>query len=96
MEQLITDQIRSFGPWAIAAVALIFYRKEITAALFAPREDRAVDKLLSDQNSNFSKNLVFFEQSTKDTAAILSVMREVLAVQRDIHTEMVRGGNDRR
>jgi hypothetical protein len=91
MEQLMAEQLRSLGPWVIAAVALIFYRKEITAALFAPRGDRAVEKLLSDQNNNFAKNLVYFEKSTKDTEAILSVSKEILEVQRDIYTEMVRG-----
>lgn len=97
METDLITALAQFGPWGAAAALIVFLRKEIAAVLSAPKEDRAVERLLSGMNEHLVTNLKLFgETNTKlgETNTKLEAMRavlvEILAVNRDIHTELVR------
>lgn len=88
MEQLITDWLRSLGPYAIGLAALFMYRREIKDALFAPKDERAVERLLGSMNEQFAENLRQFAAVRKETG-------DMVAILRDIHSEMIRNGRGR-
>lgn len=90
MDAELINNLADFGPWGIAAALLVFLRKEIAAVLSAPKEDRAVEQLLMAMNEQFISNMKLFIETNAKLEAVRAVLAEILAVSRDIHTELVR------
>ncbi len=90
METDLITALAQFGPWGAAAALIVFLRKEIAAALSAPKGDRAVERLLSGMNEQFIANMRLFVETNAKLDAVREVLVEILAVNRDIHTELVR------
>lgn len=77
MEQLVIDGLRSFGPYAVALWALFWYREEIKRALFAPRQDGQVEKLLTTMNDQFALNLVYFKGLTERVDRMVQLLETI-------------------
>ena len=84
-----------FGALLLGIVALL--RKGLIEMMLAPRNDRAAETLLSSMNEHLVTNLkLFVETNTKlgetnaKLEAVRAVLVEILAANRDIHTELVR------
>ena len=90
MDGELMRQLAEYGPWGIAAAVLVFLRREIGAVLSAPKEDRAVERLLAGMNEQFISNMKLFVETNGRLDRANALLGELLAVQRDIHTEMVR------
>lgn len=90
METDLITALAQFGPWGAAAALVVFLRKEIAAVLSAPKGDRAVERLLSGMNEQFIANMRLFVETNAKLEAVRAVLVEILAVNRDIHTELVR------
>lgn len=90
METDLITALAQFGPWGAAAALVVFLRKEIAAVLSAPKGDRAVEWLLSGMNEQFIANMRLFVETNAKLEAVRAVLVEILAVNRDIHTELVR------
>ena len=90
MEPELINSLASLGPWGVAGAIVVFLRKEIAAVLSAPKEDRAVERLLTGMNEQFVANMKLFVETNAKLEAVRLVMAELLAVARDIHTEQVR------
>lgn len=97
---------RELGPWLTAMVVLIFYRKPILAALQRSTRDPLVDAL-TEQNRHFADNnklflalgpalekLIHHTATSATCAEAQSVtLADLLAVQRGIKEELIRGGS---
>lgn len=90
METDLITALAQFGPWGAAAALVVFLRKEIAAVLSAPKGDWAVERLLSGMNEQFIANMRLFVETNAKLEAVRAVLVEILAVNRDIHTELVR------
>ena len=90
MEPELINSLASLGPWGVAGAIVVFLRKEIAAVLSAPKEDRAVERLLTGMNEQFIANMKLFVETNAKLEAVRLVLAELLAVARDIHTEQVR------
>lgn len=90
METELIDKLASLSPWGLAVALVVLMRREIAAVLMSPREDRAVEKLLADMNEQFARNMTMFEHTNADLAAIRGFMSDLVAVNRQILTELVR------
>ena len=90
MEPELINSLASLGPWGVAGAIVVFLRKEIAAVLSAPKEDRAVERLLTGMNEQFIANMNLFIETNAKLEAVRLVLAELLAVARDIHTEQVR------
>lgn len=90
MDAALLDKLADLGPWGIAVAVVIFLRKEIGAVLSAPKGDRAVEQLLMGMNEQFIGNMKLFVETNAKLEAVRAVLAELLAVTRDIHTELVR------
>lgn len=90
MEPELINSLASLGPWGVAGAIVVFLRKEIAAVLSAPKEDRAVERLLTGMNEQFIANMKLFIETNANLEAVRLVLAELLAVARDIHTEQVR------
>ena len=90
METDLITALAQFGPWGAAAALVVFLRKEIAAVLSAPKEDRAVERLLSGMNEQFIANMRLIVETNAQLEAVRAVLVEILAVNQDIHTELVR------
>ena len=77
-----------FGALLLGIVALL--RKGLIEMMLAPRNDRAVETLLSGMNEQFIANMKLFIETNAKLEAVRAVLVEILAVNRDIHTELVR------
>lgn len=77
-----------FGALLLGIVALL--RKGLIEMMLAPRNDRAVETLLSGMNDQFIANMKLFIETNAKLEAVRAVLVEILAVNRDIHTELVR------
>lgn len=91
METELIDKLASLSPWGLAVALVVLMRREIAAVLMSPREDRAVERLLGDMNEQFAKNMVMFEHTNADLAAIKAHMATLVALTQQMLTEMVRG-----
>lgn len=91
MEPELIKQLADYGPWGLAVVLVILLRKEIASVLSASRDDRAVERLLSDMNDQFARNMTMFEHTNADLAAIKASMATMVALTQQMLTEMVRG-----
>lgn len=90
MDAELISSLTSLGPWGVAGALIVFLRKEIAAVLSAPKEDRAVERLLTGMNEQFIANMKLFVETNAKLEAVRLVLAELLAVARDIHTEQVR------
>lgn len=90
MDAELINSLASLGPWGVAGAIILFLRKEIAAVLSAPKEDRAVERLLTTMNEELISNLKLFVETNAKLEAVRLVLAELLAVARDIHTEQVR------
>lgn len=90
METELIDKLANLSPWGLAVALIILMRREIAAVLMSPREDRAVEKLLADMNEQFAANMKMFEATNADLSAIRGLMSDLLSVNRQVLTEMVR------
>ena len=77
-----------FGALMLGIVALL--RKGLIEMMMAPRNDRAVETLLSGMNDQFIANMRLFVETNAKLEAVRAVLVEILDVNRDIHTELVR------
>ena len=77
-----------FGALLLGIVALL--RKGLIEMMLALRNDRAVETLLSGMNDQFIANMKLFIETNAKLEAVRAVLVEILAVNRDIHTELVR------
>jgi hypothetical protein len=77
LEQLVIDGLRSFGPYAVALWALFWYREEIKRALFAPRQDGQVEKLLTTMNEQFALNLVYFKGLDEKVGRMIQILDQI-------------------
>lgn len=77
-----------FGALMLGIVALL--RKGLIEMMMAPRNDRAVETLLSGMNDQFIANMKLFIETNAKLEAVRAVLVEILDVNRDIHTELVR------
>ncbi len=84
-------QLAELGPWGIAAAVLVFLRKEIGMVFSAPKDDRAVEQLLGTMNEQFISNMRLFVETNGKLGSLKDVLDEILAVQRRVLEEMVRG-----
>lgn len=90
MDADLIASLTALGPWGVAGALIVFLRKEIAAVLSAPKEDRAVERLLAGMNEQFIANMRLFVETNARLEAVRLVLAELLAVARDIHTEQVR------
>ena len=90
MEPELINSLASLGPWGVAGAIVVFLRKEIAAVLSAPKEDRAVERLLTGMNEQFIANMKLFVETNAKLEAVRLVLAELLAVAHEIHTEQVR------
>ena len=77
-----------FGALLLGIVALL--RKGLIEMMLASRNDRAVETLLSGMNEQFIANMRLFVETNDKLEAVRAVLVEILDVNRDIHTELVR------
>lgn len=85
------ETLMGFGPWGAAALLVFLGRKEILALFTAPRGDRAIETLLSEMNRQFAANMELFHVTNAHLGAIREILGQALSIQRDVHTELVRG-----
>ena len=85
------DKLVALGPWGIGLCLLFLARREIIDALTAPRGDRAIETLLSEMNRQFAANMELFHVTNGHLATIREILGQALLIQRDVHTELVRG-----
>lgn len=90
MEPELINSLASLGPWGVAGAIVVFLRKEIAAVLSAPKEDRAVERLLTTMNEELISNLKLFVETNAKLEAVRPIEAEILGVIRDIYTEIVR------
>ena len=77
-------------PVGAAAALVVFSRKEIAAVLSAPKGDRGGRDGLAGMNEQFIANMRLFVETNAKLEAVAAVLVEILDVNRDIHTELVR------
>lgn len=92
METELIDKLASLSPWGLAVALIVLMRREIAAVLMSPREDRAVEKLLSDMNEQFALNMKMFEHTNADLAAIKGSMATLVTLTQQMLTEMMVSG----
>lgn len=99
MEQGLIERLAGYGPWGLAAAFLWLMRKEVAAVLYAPRDDRAVEQVLhaildsmKAQNAHFAENNRTTLHLGELIDGIDTAIRDGVSVQRQILTELVRGG----
>lgn len=85
------ETLMGFGPWGAAALLVFLGRKEILALFTAHRGDRAIETLLSEMNRQFAANMELFHVTNAHLGAIKEILGQALSIQRDVHTELVRG-----
>lgn len=92
------------GPWAFGAIVLILYRKQIVAALQRSTENPLVEAIHT-QSTHFAENnrlfmalgpaLVELKANTADAVdsgeKSVELLTQILAVQRSIKEELIRG-----
>lgn len=82
---IIIDALKPYGGLAvIAGVTLVLLRKDIVAVLTAPRNDRAVEALLTGMSEQFAANLVQFKDANDGVSEIAANTKELLDVAKDV------------
>lgn len=93
MESELIAIAKEFGPWAFIGLSvLMLLRKEIGTLLISGRSESRADSLMAQLVVQFSDNLEMFKTTGGHAASIARTNAEILEVQRQIYTEMVRGG----
>ena len=91
------------APWLAPVFAVILLmRKELAALFTASRSDSALEAMMGQMVGQFSENLRHFERLSGNSEKWLEEQKRTVAVieslhetQRAIHTEMVRGTNQK-
>ena len=90
MESELIDKLAGFGPWGLAAAIVFLLRKELSAVLSAPKEDRAVETLLGEMNRQFAANMEMFHVTNGHLSAIHEILSQLLQVTRRLLEESLR------
>ena len=91
MEQGLIDQLAGYGPWGLVLAIAALMRKEIAAVIMAPKDDRAVEALLSEMNRQFAANMELFHVTNGHLSAVHELLSQSLQVTRRMLEEMLRG-----
>ena len=79
MDAELINSLASLGPWGVAGAIVVFLRKEIAAVLSAPKEDRAVERLLTGMNEQFIANM----KKGRDKAKIAHGGQKPMGISRE-------------
>lgn len=90
MESELIDKLAGLGPWGMAVIVVVLLRKEVASVLTAPKDDRAVETLLGEMNRQFAANMEMFHVTNGYLGGMKEVFMEILQIQRQILTELVR------
>jgi len=74
----------------MAVIVVVLLRKEVASVLSAPKDDRAVETLLGEMNRQFAANMEMFHVTNGYLGGMKEVFMEILQIQRQILTELVR------
>lgn len=91
MEGDLIRTLAAYGPWGVAGALLVFLRKELFALVRAPRDDRAVEKLLGGIHEQFVLNMKMFEVTNAMLKEIKDELKESNTHQQALIVELVRG-----
>lgn len=84
-------RLAELGPWGLALCVAVLMRKEIAAVVSAPKDDRAIEVLLSEMNRQFAANMTLFHVTNSHLGAVQELLAQSLNVQRDTLREQIRG-----
>ena len=90
MESELIDKLANLGPWGLAAAIVFLLRKEVSAVLSAPKDDRAVETLLGEMNRQFAANMELFHVTNGHLSAIHEILSQILQVARRTLEESLR------
>jgi len=90
MESELIDKLAGLGPWGMAVIVVVLLRKEVASVLSAPKDDRAVETLLGEMNRQFAANMEMFHVTNGYLGGMKEIFMEILQIQRQILTELVR------
>ena len=87
MESELIEKLAALGPWGLAAAIIFLLRKEVSAVLSAPKDDRAVETLLGEMNRQFAANMEMFHVTNGHLSAIHEILSQLLQVTRRLLEE---------
>ena len=90
MESELIDKLAALGPWGLAAAIIFLLRKEVSAVLSAPKDDRAVETLLGEMNRQFAANMELFHVTNGHLSAIHEILSQILQVAQRTLEESLR------
>lgn len=90
MESELIEKLAALGPWGLAAAIIFLLRKEVSAVLSAPKDDRAVETLLGEMNRQFAANMELFHVTNGHLSAIHEILSQILQVTRRLLEESLR------
>jgi hypothetical protein len=90
MESELIDKLANLGPWGLAAAIIFLLRKEVSAVLSAPKDDRAVETLLGEMNRQFAANMELFHVTNGHLSAIHEILSQILQVTQRLLEESLR------
>lgn len=90
MESELIEKLAALGPWGLAAAIIFLLRKEVSAVLSAPKDDRAVETLLGEMNRQFAANMEMFHVTNGHLSAIHEILSQLLQVTRRLLEESLR------
>ena len=90
MESELIDKLAGLGPWGLAAAIIFLLRKEVSAVLSAPKDDRAVETLLGEMNRQFAANMEMFHVTNGHLSAIHEILSQILQVAQRTLEESLR------
>ena len=86
----LVDKLAALGPWGLAAAIIFLLRKEVSAVLSAPKDDRAVETLLGEMNRQFAANMELFHVTNGHLSAIHEILSQILQVAQRTLEESLR------
>jgi len=90
MESELIEKLAALGPWGLAAAIIFLLRKEVSAVLSAPKDDRAVETLLGEMNRQFAANMELFHVTNGHLSAIHEILSQILQVAQRTLEESLR------
>ncbi len=90
MESELIEKLAALGPWGLAAAIIFLLRKEVSAVLSAPKDDRAVETLLGEMNRQFAANMEMFHVTNGHLSAIHEILSQILQVAQRTLEESLR------
>lgn len=90
MESELIEKLAALGPWGLAAAIIFLLRKEVSAVLSAPKDDRAVETLLGEMNRQFAANMEMFHVTNGHLSAIHEILSQLLQVTQRLLEESLR------